>query len=96
MVKHWKRSDVNYMALAQHYGLRTPLLDITTNEEYDLMKDKLFKKVKFRLTEDFCKWIYEEMDCGQVIYPNDEDIARIQDIVHTTLHCQNFQLEKIL
>ena len=175
VVKHWKRSDVNYMALAQHYGLRTPLLDITTNlktalffacckpdkngldwqpltkadfekaysrrnvaalggdsryavlhyvptsivdcqwitahenetrgiitpigyqpfmrcstqygymmttnEEYDLMKDKLFKKFKFRLTEDFCKWIYKQMDCGRAIYPNDVDIARIQDIV---------------
>ena len=175
VVKHWKLSDINYMALAQHYGLRTQLLDITTNlktalffacckpnknglnwqpltkadfekvdsrknvavlggdsryaiiyyvptsivdcqwvtlhedethgiitpigyqpfmrcsaqygymlatdEKYDLMKDKLFKKIKFKLTEDFCNWIYEEMDCGRAIYPNDEDIARIQDIV---------------
>ena len=54
---------------------------MTTNEEYDLMKDKLFKKFKFRLTEDFCKWIYKQMDCGRAIYPNDVDIARIQDIV---------------
>jgi hypothetical protein len=55
---------------------------MVTTEDYDLMKDKLFRKVKFRLTEDFCNWIYEEMKGGKLIYPNDEDIARIQDIVH--------------
>jgi endonuclease III-like uncharacterized protein len=175
VVKQWAYSEVNYLALAQHYGLRTQMLDITTSlktalffacckadkngldwhpltkadfekvdsrknvvalggdsryavlhyvptnivdcqwlsmdegntngvitpigyqpfmrcstqygymmltsEGYDLMKDKLFKKVRFKLTEDFCNWIYEEMKGGKLIYPNDEDIARIQDIV---------------
>lgn len=175
VVKHWRNSEVNYLALAQHYGLRTPLLDITTDlktalffacckadangldfhpltkndfekvdsrrdvaalggdsryatlhyvpsniidcqwistnetsasgiitpigyqpfmrcstqhgymmlttEGYDLMQDKLFRKVRFRLTEDFCEWIYNEMNCGKAIYPNDDDIARIEDIV---------------
>lgn len=28
-VKQWGYSNINYMALAQHYGLRTPMLDIT-------------------------------------------------------------------
>lgn len=175
VVKNWGVSEVNYMALAQHYGLRTSLIDMTTNfktalffacckadrngldwhpltksdfknynsrrsvaalggdsryavlyyvptnivdcqwvtakeedtrniitpigyqpfmrcstqygymmntdENYDLMQDKLFRKVKFRLTENFCNWIYEEMDCGKAIFPNDDDIARIKDIV---------------
>ena len=183
VVKKWKVSEVNYMALAQHYGLRTSLIDMTTSlktalffacckadrngldwhpltkvdferansrrniaalggdsryavlyyvhtnivdcqwvtvkeeetrniitpigyqpfmrcstqygymmntdENYDLMQDKLFKKVKFRLTEDFCNWIYEERDCGRAIYPNDNDIARIKDIVHVVSSLNN-------
>lgn len=35
---------------------------MSTAEDYDLMQDKLFKKVRFRLTENFCNWIYEEPD----------------------------------
>lgn len=40
--------------------------------ENDLYMDAHFDKAKFRLDEDFCRWIYEEMDCGKKIYPYDD------------------------
>lgn len=30
-IKYWSPSAVNYLALAQHYGIKTPLLDLTSN-----------------------------------------------------------------
>jgi len=30
-VKHWGASSVNYLALAQHYGLKTKMMDVTSN-----------------------------------------------------------------
>ena len=30
-VKHWPASDVNYLALAQHYGIPTPMMDLTSD-----------------------------------------------------------------
>lgn len=30
-VKHWSASSINYLALSQHYGLKTQMLDITSN-----------------------------------------------------------------
>lgn len=30
-VKSWRYNSINYMALAQHYGLKTQMIDITTN-----------------------------------------------------------------
>lgn len=165
-VRHWGFCEINYMALAQHYGFRTQMLDITsdlktalffacckygadrkwhpltkddfahrnsrkyisstcngdsrygvlyrspseitdlrwciepkdtaweiiipvgyqpfmrcshqhgymllTQPEYDLFKDERFDKMKFRLTEDLCNWIYHEMDQGNSIYPHDD------------------------
>ena len=160
-VKQWGYSNINYMALAQHYGLRTPMLDITgdimtalffacckygpdgkwhplensdfenadsrkvvadrsgdsrygilymcpteiqdmallydedkgncalpvgyqpfmrckcqyaymyltKDSGYDLLKDPMFLKVKFRLTREICDWVYEEMKCGESVYP---------------------------
>lgn len=35
----------------------------------DLYMDEQFDKAKFRLNEEFCRWIYEEMDKGKKIYP---------------------------
>lgn len=66
-----------FMRCSAQYGYM-----MITDEKYDLMKDKLFRKIRFRLTEDFCNWIFNEMDCGRAIYPNDDDIAGIQDIVN--------------
>lgn len=165
-VRHWKFSAINYMALAQHYGLKTEMLDITsdlktalffacckydsdrgwvplTKDDFahrnsrayiskecngdsrygvlfrspteltdiswceeskdsaygsitpigyqpfmrcsqqhgymlltgltdDLFLDKRFDKFKIRLNEDICHWIYDEMDQGNAVYPNDD------------------------
>lgn len=30
-VRHWSASSINYVALAQHYGIKTPMLDITSD-----------------------------------------------------------------
>lgn len=165
-VQKWSPSSVNYHALAQHYGIKTPMLDITsdlktalffacckyedhqwqpmekrdfvnqqngsrvkdsrygvlyrapteimdmkwalTNDEtgvgliapigyqpfmrcsaqhgymlcvkdesYDLLKDPLFDKFRVEHNEAFCRWIFEEMDCGAKVYPHD-DIPNIE------------------
>ena len=54
----------------------------------DLYLDEQFDKAKFRLDEEFCEWIYEEMDRGKKIYPNQDvpDIGKyISKIAHTTI-----------
>ncbi|MCM1284946.1 MAG: FRG domain-containing protein [Acetobacter sp.] len=164
-IKYWNYSEINYMALSQHYGFKTSMLDITsdlktalffacckygsdnhwhplknddfvhidsrhyisdnggdsrygllyrspseitdlrwciegesaafeiitpvgyqpfmrcshqhaymmlTQANYDLLKDKYFDKYKFRLTEELCDWIYNEMEQGSLIYPYDD------------------------
>lgn len=30
-VKHWSASSINYLAISQHYGLRTQMMDLTSN-----------------------------------------------------------------
>ena len=173
-VKHWNASSINYLALSQHYGLKTQMLDMTSNlktalffaccklgrdnkwhpltnedikyknsrpyisalggdsrygiiyrcpteindmkwaisdkkagfniitpigyqpfmrcshqygymmlvnnESYDMMQDALFDKFRIRLDEDLCLWIYEEMGCGNAIYPH-EDIPDIEKYI---------------
>lgn len=180
VVRHWQFSSINYMALAQHYGLKTEMLDITsdlktalffacckftserkwaplskddfahrnsrayiskdcngdsrygvlfrspteltdiswcgepkdkvfgsitpigyqpfmrcsrqhgymllTTSNDDLFLDKRFDKFKIRLNEDICNWIYNEMEQGALVYPNDDvpdistEIESINDI----------------
>lgn len=48
---------------------------IETGESYDMFKDVSFTKVKFRHTEEFCQWIYHEMDEGYKIYPVEDMVA---------------------
>lgn len=48
---------------------------IETGESYDMFKDISFTKVKFRHTEEFCQWIYNEMDEGRKIYPVEDMVA---------------------
>lgn len=175
-VKYWSASSINYLAIAQHYGLKTQMIDITSNlktalffacckvgrngkwyplknaevkykdsrkyisdnggdsrygiiyrcpteindmkwaisdenagfniitpigyqpfmrcsqqygymmlvkdKNYDMMQDPLFDKFKFRLDEELCSWIYEEMDKGNAIYPH-EDIPNIEQYIGT-------------
>lgn len=157
-VKHWSVSGVNYLALAQHYGVPTPMMDLTSdlktalffacckydhhrwrplnredfsassglkdprygiiyrspteitsmkwalsvsdsaegiimpigyqpfmrcsaqhgymlladNERYDMLQDPLFDKFRFEHDEEFCHWIFEEMDQGAKVYPLDD------------------------
>lgn len=166
-VQKWGPSCVNYPALAQHYGIKTPLMDITSdlktalffacckyvdhqwrpmekkdfaykqdgsgakdsrygvlyrspreitdmrwalaNDEtgfnliapigyqpfmrcsaqhgymlfvkdnaYDLLEDPLFDKFRVEHDEDFCRWIFDEMDQGAKVYPHD-DIPKIEE-----------------
>ena len=50
----------SYMMLTDIYG------------EYDMLCDPLFDIYKIPLDEKFCKWIFERMDCGNKVYPNDD------------------------
>lgn len=44
---------------------------LTANYAYDVFQDSTFAKVKFRHTEELCQWIYDEMDGGAKIYPEE-------------------------
>lgn len=57
---------------------------IEAGEPYDLYLDETFSKFKFRLTEGLCQWIYQEMNCGLAIYPNEgltDCLSVINDII---------------
>lgn len=43
---------------------------LVNSPKYDMLKDASFSKYRFRLNADLCQWIYEEMDCGDKIYPH--------------------------
>jgi len=46
---------------------------LTNNDgKYDMLYDPLFDIYKIRLDEGFCKRIFEQMDCGNKVYPNDD------------------------
>lgn len=48
------------------------------NKLFNLLEDPLFDKFRFEHNEDFCRWIFEEMDCGNKVYPLD-DIPKIEE-----------------
>lgn len=52
------------------------------DDSYDLLKDPLFDKFRIEHDEDFCRWIFEKMDRGFKIYPND-DIPNIEKYMET-------------
>lgn len=171
-IKKWSASTVNYLALAQHYGIRTPMMDVTSdlktalffacctreknkwrplnnndfrsvcsrsdtkdsrygilfrssseistlkwatnrhpdaselitpigyqpfmrcsaqfgymlltqNSYYNMQRDPLFEKFRIELSEDFCQWIFETMDEGKKVYP-DDDIPNIEEYMRKT------------
>jgi len=47
------------------------------DEAYDLLEDPLFDKFRIEHDEDFCRWIFEEMDCGAKVYLHG-DIPKIE------------------
>lgn len=56
-----------FMRCSQQHGYM-----LLAREDYDLFLDKRFEKLKFRLTEDICNWIFEEMEQGNLVYPYDD------------------------
>ncbi len=72
-----------FMRCSQQYGYMLMIDD----QDYDMMQDPLFDKFKIRLDEDFCLWIYEEMDKGKAIYPH-ADIPNIEQYI-TPINKQN-------
>ena len=45
---------------------------LAPDPDYDLYQDTRFEKYKFRLTEEICNWIFEEMQQGKKVYPYDD------------------------
>ncbi len=44
---------------------------LETDMNYDLYKDRSFQKYKFRLNSSFCQWIFNEMDGGKKLFPDE-------------------------
>lgn len=53
---------------------------IEAGEPYDMYRDCSFSKVKFRHDPAICEWIFEEMEHGRLIYPQ-ESFGVCDDIV---------------
>lgn len=51
-------------------------------QSYDMFKDASFQKMRFRLTENICNRIFEEMQGGALVYPN-ESFGTCDDVVST-------------
>ena len=55
------------------------------DETYDLLEDPLFDKFRIEHDEDFCRWIFEEMDRGAKVYPHD-DIPNFGGSIWISMH----------
>lgn len=62
---------VGYQAFNRS-GLQSAYMLMTGNPDYDMLKDQRFCKIRFKLDENLCEWIYREMDKGDKIYPHDD------------------------
>ena len=52
--------------------LQSAYMLMPSSQDYDMLKDTRFAKLKFRLNENLCEWIYREMGRGDKIYPKDD------------------------
>lgn len=64
---------------------------IRTNSEYDMYKDQTFEKFKIPLSEKLCKMVYEKMEQGEKIYPND-GLSECEDIIESIKKSKSFYL----
>lgn len=62
---------------------------LVKDEKYDMLKDPLFDKFRFEHDEEFCRWIFEEMDRGNKVYPHD-DIPRITEYMEKIKNSHQF------
>lgn len=62
---------------------------IEAGHPYDLFQDPSFEKFKFRLTENICEWIYNEMDGGKKVYPN-EMFNTCDDVIGALIKTKKF------
>ena len=67
---------------------------LETDEFYNLYLDRSFQKYKFRLNESFCKWIFEEMQGGKKLFP-DEIILHIEDLLNDISELKEYNYSSI-
>lgn len=53
---------------------------------YDMLKDSRFHKFRFRLDEELCQWIFNEMEQGDKIYPHNDvpEMERYMEKIRNT------------
>lgn len=68
------------------------------NRSYNLFYDEKFSKVKIRLTEELCNWIYHEMAEGDLIYPRKDvpDIGKQINEINSTKHFSKCAFEDLI
>lgn len=54
--------------------------------QYDMLKDGRFHKFRFRLDEDLCQWVFDEMEQGNKIYPHNDvpEMEQYMEKIRTT------------
>ena len=62
-----------------------------------MLVDPLFEKMRFRLDEDFCQWVYEMSDSGNAIYPNDDipDLSKYMTKINHSCHFSQSTFEAL-
>jgi hypothetical protein len=65
-------TPVGYQPFMRCSNQHSYMMLTNNDDKYDMLCDPLFDIYKIRLDEGFCKWIYEQMDCGNKVYPNDD------------------------
>ena len=65
------------------------------DREYDLYTDPMFEKTLIALDEDFCKWVYDEMEEGNLVYPLN-DIPNIGEYLNQFNSMRRFSEQTFL